>query len=300
MSGADRILRWSPMQVVAGSINRARVAVLAYHGVDDPEIFRTQMDRLVRHYRPVEIEELDRCLRNGETPPDRSVVVTFDDGYRSVLDHALPILSERSIPAVAFVIAGLIDTNEDFWWSRVMDLVSAGGVLEGHAGASGEQLVRHLKTVGNDTRLEAIAALEESAGRPAAPRPQLEEKDLLTLEAGGIAVGNHTWSHPCLNRCDLATTRLEIQKSHQRLQGVLGTPPRWFAYPNGDWDQVAEDVITELDYRIAFLFDHRHAQRATNPLRVSRLRVNSDTGIDRFALILSGLHPGLHHIRGRG
>jgi hypothetical protein len=34
-------------------------------------------------------------------------------------------------------------------------------------------------------------------------------------------------------------------------------------------------------------------------MRLSRLRVNSDTGLDRFALILSGLHPTLHRARGR-
>jgi hypothetical protein len=29
------------------------------------------------------------------------------------------------------------------------------------------------------------------------------------------------------------------------------------------------------------------------------VRVNSDTSLDRFAIILSGLHPALHHARGR-
>ena len=36
-----------------------------------------------------------------------------------------------------------------------------------------------------------------------------------------------------------------------------------------------------------------------HPLRLSRVRVNSDTSLDRFAIILSGLHPALHHARGR-
>jgi hypothetical protein len=39
---------------------------------------------------------------------------------------------------------------------------------------------------------------------------------------------------------------------------------------------------------------------AANPLRLSRLRVNSDTSLDRFDTVITGLHPALHHARGRG
>jgi hypothetical protein len=50
---------------------------------------------------------------------------------------------------------------------------------------------------------------------------------------------------------------------------------------------------------VAFLFDHRLAPLPLRePLRISRLRVNSDTSTDRFRIILSGLHPTVHRVRG--
>jgi peptidoglycan/xylan/chitin deacetylase (PgdA/CDA1 family) len=299
MTSLDQMLRWSPLQLVSGWANSGRVGVLAFHGVDDPEAFARNMDYVARHYRPISVEDLHRGLSSGAGLHSRSVLVTFDDGHRSVLEHALPILTERGIPSVAFVIAGLLSSSRDYWWSSVLDLSSHGGTVTGCEQLTGDQLVGYLKTVPNDVRLAAIKELEISAGRSPAPRSQIEDGELALLERGGITIGNHTWSHPCLNRCDSATIRDEIERSHHHLKELLGRAPAWFAYPNGDWAPDAEGVLADLGYQLGFLFDHRHARRSSDPLRVSRLRVNSDTPSDRFATILSGLHPSIHHARGR-
>jgi len=53
-------------------------------------------------------------------------------------------------------------------------------------------------------------------------------------------------------------------------------------------------------YSIGFLFDHRAGPLdPPDAMAISRVRVNSDTNPDRFATIVSGLHPTIHHARGR-
>jgi peptidoglycan/xylan/chitin deacetylase (PgdA/CDA1 family) len=299
MTLADRVLRWSPLQLASGAVSRGRPSVLAYHGVDDPEGFAGSMDYLKRHYRPITIEDLDRAVNEGREIPDRSVLVTFDDGHLSVLEHGLPILSERGIPAVAFVVAGVLSTDLPFWWSSVAELVEHGAVVTGHEGLDGAALIQHLKQVPDQERRDAIAQLEASAPAPTRPGRQLAREDLGRLRSAGIDIGNHTWSHPCLNRCDPDRIDDEILSAHHSLGEALGQPPRWFAYPNGDWDPTAEEILSELGYRLGFLFDHRKMRQVSHPLRVSRLRVNSDTDPDRFAIILSGMHPTIHRARGR-
>jgi peptidoglycan/xylan/chitin deacetylase (PgdA/CDA1 family) len=280
-------------------MHTGQISVLAYHGVDDVENFDAQMEYVARHYRPISLGDLDRAVHASGSLPDRSVLVTFDDGHRSVLENALPVLTRRGIPAVVFVVAGLIQTTEDFWWSKVQDLVRGGGRVTGLESLTSDELVRRLKTVTNSERLAAIAELESSAGRKASPRQQLTEQQLIELESGGVAIGNHTWTHPCLNRCEADTVRIEVTRAHERLSDILRAPPISFAYPNGDWDEIAERLLVEHGYRLGFMFDHRHAGPASDPLRLSRLRVNSDTRMERFATILSGLHPAIHHARGR-
>src|SRR6266849_888209 len=57
------------------------------------------MDQLVKLAGPVHASFIE-----GKTRRDRSyVAVTFDDGYQSVLENAIPILLEKQIPATIFV-----------------------------------------------------------------------------------------------------------------------------------------------------------------------------------------------------
>ena len=298
MSGLDALLRWSPLQLASATSTSDRLAVLAFHGVDDPEQFSTLMDYVVRKRRPISIDELDRALTGGTKLPDKPVLITFDDGHRSVYRDGLPILADRGLPAIAFVVAGLISTHEDFWWSRTVTFLDGGGTSDELAGLDAAGVVRRLKQVPNEERLRVIAELEATSSLPAASVPQLRVHELREMESAGVAIGNHTWSHPCLNRCDSETVRAEIENADTQLREALGHEVRWFAYPNGDWDAEAEATLGRLGYRGAFLFDHR-LTGVSEPMRLSRLRVNSDTGLDRFALILSGLHPALHRARGR-
>jgi peptidoglycan/xylan/chitin deacetylase (PgdA/CDA1 family) len=127
---------------------------------------------------------------------------------------------------------------------------------------------------------------------------QLSVEDLRALQSG-IAIRNHTWSHPCLSRCDDDTCRDEIERSHTMLLGALGHHPEAFAYPDGDRDPRAAAILEELGYRAAFLFDHRLSPNSPGDrMSVSRLRVDSTTTLDRFRTIVSGLHPTVHRARG--
>jgi peptidoglycan/xylan/chitin deacetylase (PgdA/CDA1 family) len=122
---------------------------------------------------------------------------------------------------------------------------------------------------------------------------------VLELEAGGIEIGNHTMTHPCLDRCDDDTVDRQVRGAHEFLRNALGRAPRAFAYLNGNWDVRAHRVLAAEGYQAGFLFDHRlSALMPPDALRISRLRVGTQTGLDRFAAIVSGLHPAVHRARG--
>ena len=86
---------------------KPRRAVLAYHSLDStgsvistpPRVFREQMRFLKRDGVPViDLSEL-AAGANG-------VAITFDDGFRSVYEHAAPLLGELGFPATVFVVSG--------------------------------------------------------------------------------------------------------------------------------------------------------------------------------------------------
>ncbi|MFI9330444.1 polysaccharide deacetylase family protein [Kitasatospora sp. NPDC052868] len=299
-STVDAVLRNSPLQPLFRLAATRRLAVLAYHGVDDPQTFALQMACLVRLARPVTLARVEQAVRSGRPLPPRSVLVTFDDGDRTVLTEGLPVLTRLGIPAAAFVVTELIDGDRPFWWSEAAFLAAHGGTARALAGYAPSAVVRRMKSLPDQDRRTALAELRESARAQAPRQEQLTRHDLLGLHRSGVAIGNHTAGHPCLDHCDDDTVRDEITRAHHSLTGWLdGEEPTAFAYPNGNTDPRADAVLRQLGYRVGFLFDHRHDRLLPHrPLQVSRLRVNSTTSRDRFDTILSGLHPAVHRLRG--
>jgi peptidoglycan/xylan/chitin deacetylase (PgdA/CDA1 family) len=298
-SRLDSALRWSPAHLAFHWGSARTVAVLAYHGIRDPDRFKEHVAFFRRHMSPITLDDLVDAVHGRSGLPRRAVLVTFDDGDRSVVDVALPILREHSIPGVAFVIPGLLDTAQPFWWAEVEDLARAGGRTIGLEGRRPEELVRILKRMATAERLRAIDELRRTSPLPASTSPQLGRHDLHLLDGSGIEVGNHTYSHASLVRCSRSQAVEEITRAHEILATTLPQPPRAFAYPNGDWDGTAEEALRDLGYQAAFLFDHRSEPvPPRNPLRISRLRVDATTSMDRLRIVLSGLHGALHRLRG--
>jgi peptidoglycan/xylan/chitin deacetylase (PgdA/CDA1 family)/glycosyltransferase involved in cell wall biosynthesis len=113
-------------------LRRGRGVVLAYHAIADlsedpvlaeygvpPVRFAEHLDMLLRtRYRFISLTDVLRALEGEQALPRRAVLLTFDDAYADFLTAAWPILAERGIPAVTFVVAGRIgQTNE---WDRAL------------------------------------------------------------------------------------------------------------------------------------------------------------------------------------
>lgn len=280
-------------------LRRSQLLVLCYHGIDDPRRFGEQMQVLGRRRRPVSLDDVVAAATSGRALPPGSVLVTFDDGDRTVLEDGLPVLRDLHVPAALFVISGLLGGDEPFWWDEVDHLARNGGTSTVAPGAD-RTLVRALKEIPDTERRAAIAELRRTSSSPAPRRRQLDRADLLELEAGGIAIGSHTVDHPCLDRCDPAVVERELVDSRVALEELLGHPVVAFAYPNGNVSPAVRRLVSDAGYSVAFGFDHRlSASPVPDPLLISRVRVDSTTEISRFEMLISGVHPALHHLRGR-
>lgn len=290
----------SPLQPLARWWFRNHLTVLGYHQIDAPDTFAKHLDHLVARATPVSLDEaIDALLARAELPP-HAVLVTFDDGHPSLLDTGLPLLRQRGVPAVAFVVAGSIDTHRPHWWTEVRHLVAAGGVSGRLGQAADTEAVELLKRVTDEERQATIRELRASAREPAPPARQLRHDELRELEAGGVEVASHSLTHPCLDRCTNDVIHCEVRRAHELLTGVLGHEPRAFAYPNGDHDARVRRAVAACGYQVAFAFDGRLSPLpAPDRLAVSRVHVESGTSLDRFRVIVSGLQAALFQLRSR-
>src|SRR5262245_22040769 len=106
-----------------------RALILMYHRVAEPPMdpwylsvsprhFAEQLDVLRQHARLLRVDQLSRALRDGDVP-DRSVVVTFDDGYADNLRTAKSLLELYNVPATVFLTTGYIGQDREFWWDEL-------------------------------------------------------------------------------------------------------------------------------------------------------------------------------------
>ncbi|MDP9268945.1 MAG: polysaccharide deacetylase family protein [Acidobacteriota bacterium] len=104
-----------------------RLAVLLYHNVGprlpgtnrwltvSSATFRRHVETLARNgYTGITARQwLDHLRGQGELPP-KPVLLTFDDGYAAIAEHALPVLREHGFSATVFIVTGLIG-KADAW-----------------------------------------------------------------------------------------------------------------------------------------------------------------------------------------
>ncbi|RMG98763.1 MAG: hypothetical protein D6708_00235 [Candidatus Dadabacteria bacterium] len=122
----------------AGPSPEEPVRVLLYHRVGDPrypstnvtvEAFRAQMGWLRDNgFSVVSTRDLEAHLLDGRPLPPKPVVLQFDDGYRSVLERAWPVLREFGYPFAVFLPTRALDDGyaDYLTWDEVGSLAREG------------------------------------------------------------------------------------------------------------------------------------------------------------------------------
>lgn len=181
----------------------ADVLVLCYHAVSErwdadlsitPEALREQLGALVeRGYRGATFSEAV-----ADPPWPRTVAVTFDDGYRSVLELALPVLDELGLPGTVFVVTDFVGRDEPMSWDGI----------------------EHWRGGEHERELRSLSWEEARA-----------------LVAAGWEIGSHTCSHPRLTGLVDGALVHELADSRRSCEDGLGRPCVTLAYPYGDQDR---------------------------------------------------------------
>jgi peptidoglycan/xylan/chitin deacetylase (PgdA/CDA1 family) len=154
-------------------------AILTYHSLDRsgsvisvrPEVFRRHMEMLQENGIPVV-----PLVRIRESPG--AVALTFDDGFRNFLEHAMPVLETHRFPATVFVVSGHCGRRND-WAGQArdtpqLDLMSwselraiAGRSIEIGAHTANHPDLTKLSEAAADRELAGCrAAIEQEAGVP--------------------------------------------------------------------------------------------------------------------------------------
>lgn len=158
------------------------VPVLVYHNIAEEargrlviaaHTFTEQMGYLKSHgYRVVRLDDLVQYTALGRQLPAKSVVITFDDGYKSFLQHAYPVLKRLGFTATLFVYTDYIGSGVNALdWDELKQLTEDGFGIAAHSkthsdlrrrpGESAEDFARRMRT----ELAEPLALFQRRLGR---------------------------------------------------------------------------------------------------------------------------------------
>jgi peptidoglycan/xylan/chitin deacetylase (PgdA/CDA1 family) len=131
-----------------------------------PGDFEAQMRWLTRHGHAITQAQLFAALVRGASLPRQPIVITFDDGYRDVLDHAAPVLRRLGMPAIAYVITKRIGAGSPFLSWRMLRRLEHDGVEIGSHTVSHADLTTVSERRALSELIASRLALERYLGHP--------------------------------------------------------------------------------------------------------------------------------------
>lgn len=120
------------------------VPILCYHRFDktcksnlciSESAFAKQMEYLKKNgYHTIHLSELIGFLNYKRSIPSKSVIITLDDGYRSLYDFAYPLLKRYGFTATLFIYTDFIEASRNaLTWNHLRELKAAGFEIESHS-----------------------------------------------------------------------------------------------------------------------------------------------------------------------
>lgn len=314
-----------------------RLVVIGYHGISladehewnpglfmPPEMLHERLAALRRlGYQVLPLETALELLRDGRLP-ERSAVLTFDDGYFNFRAAAIPILTEFSYPATVYLTTYYCLNQMPvfnplcsylLWKGRNRELAFPGrpawrleaGAAPGRREEVCAQIVRHTRETGmpaeeKNELARAIATylhldFDEISARRIMHLMTPQEVRASVAHPSSVSVELHTHRHRMPARQDEFAS--EVERNRSAICEILGNSchPRHFCYPSGEYNRAQIEWLRAMGIVSATTCNPGLAATATDPLELPRFIDSTSFPLDWFSSVMSGFAELLPHRR---
>lgn len=312
---------WTGLLRLCQFTHRKRIVILMIHGVMDdrdnpcwiplrPQLSRDKLDEylkvLSQRYHFVSLADAVQMLQGHKPVEPYSVVLTFDDGYRNNITHALPILRRYNAPATFFVPTGFLDNPRPFWFDR-LDYVLQQVDVDGRPvkiGACSMQLkagnrealsesYKSMRRAAKKQKMSDLdflhdvetlsSELEKESGKSLAAIHQDDDwsmtmtwDQIRRLADDGLTVGSHTVDHMRLGLVDARRTQDQLIRSKRDIEAHTGRPCTALCYPNGSYSEQTVALARECGYLCAVTTEEGLNAVGGDLMRLKRVNVPTD------------------------
>lgn len=179
-----------------------------------------------------------------------NVVITFDDGYKSWINYAVPILLKFSLPATFFISSGFVGLSKD----------------------------DEIAFIQTNLRLKQLPHQRTIGG--------LTCDDVKWIANKGFTIGGHTLSHCNISALrDKEKLKYEITEDKLVLEQLIGKKISYFSYPFGVYhnsDINITEVLRKVGYKGAVTTMSGFNNNHTNPFLLHRESTDTRMNISVF------------------
>ncbi len=256
--------------------SRNKSVILMYHRVSESSAgdnctkfevgvaknnFEAQMKYIRKNMNPLPLSDLVGYIIAGKEIPEKTIAVTFDDGYEDNYINAYPVLKKYSIPATIFLTTDHIESSKIFWWDKVSEIIkktseSFINVNEFRTVSNSRFNLQDSLKLGNWTQkayaigtiinlfktfeykkipdaVDLLQRMLDIDNKDIENPAMVTWKQIKEMSNNGIDFGAHTATHPDLTKIDLKEAEKEILKSKETIENKTNNTASGFAYPFG-------------------------------------------------------------------
>ncbi|EEG08557.1 poly-beta-1,6-N-acetyl-D-glucosamine N-deacetylase PgaB [Pseudogulbenkiania ferrooxidans] len=275
-------LLWGFLLCLLSSVGLAatpdnKLTILTYHEIADkqdalepafavaPTNFVRQMDWLKNNgYHFVSMDDV-LADRSGKKPlPEKAVLLTFDDGYRSMYANAFPVLKMFKAPAVVALIGNWLDTN-------------------GTVRFEGKPVPRNVMLMWDDVRAMTQSGLVEIANHTY----NMHEGILANPQGNMQPAATARRYLPELKRYEDETSYrkriyADLKRNSDLLRKQTGKAPRIMIWPYGRYNSTSSDVARQLGMPIGMTLDDGANNEQTPLHALRRVLIEGNITLDAF------------------
>jgi len=284
------------------------------HGIT-PRQFETQLETLAAAGTYVDSSAVRAAVRGERPLSEKSLLVTFDDGFREHYETAWPILNRLGIPAIFYVntqpsVEGVVSRVHKIHLLRAhvapRDFVE---ILTARSAKRGIPLVlddrfqaevavqyrydapevaklKYLLNLGLDPSLrdslldEIFAEVFPGAERQMSDELYMTREQMKDLAEAG-AIGNHSHEHLPLGLIPPAAAREQLRKAADCLEAWTGHRPFTFSYPYGSraaTSSAVGQIAAASGYDFGFTMERAANRDFSEPVHLARFDTNDVPG----------------------
>ncbi|MBI1201738.1 MAG: polysaccharide deacetylase family protein [Rhodopseudomonas sp.] len=259
----------------------------------------------------ITLDEMHRRMVEGDFAR-RFVCITFDDGYKDLLEFAHPLFRKYELPYALYIPTSFPDRLGELWWVALEQVIAKnnriGMLIKGKqqyfdCRSTGEKrelydaiygYLRSMKTEDEVRRTVRDLCATYHVDIPAICRELCMDWDEIARLARDplVTIGAHTVSHSMLKKlASEDAVRAEMEMSRSVLEAALDKRPQHLAYPVGDPTSAGPRefrIASELGFKTAVttrpgVLFAAHADHLT---ALPRISVNGEYQRQRYVKVL--------------